>query len=241
MRDLDRIKSRKSYGVDRQKISIILATGIVVGMTIFTVGLYLGLRKPGDAQAATADPLEQLIASAPASSQDQQGNEREPLTDPASLRYHELLENHGDAEEASGDPEEMDVDAPMPVDVDESPIPMPGEDKTVTGSFNVPSVPSDTAFEEPTRIPLSKPGGKGVYTVHVNSFSEKASAAGYVKQLRKSGYKAFLVETHSESRGTLYRVRIGPFYSHKAAFKFSKSFEKKEGVPTYIVKRVIED
>jgi cell division septation protein DedD len=137
--------------------------------------------------------------------------------------------------------EDEDVDAPMPVSPEDSPIPMPEDDGAgVKGSFHVPSVPSDTAFEEPARIDLPKPGSKGVYTVHVNSFSEKAAAAGYVKQLRKAGYKAFLVEAESASRGILYRVRIGPFFSHKEAKKFSKAFEDEEGVPTYVVQRILE-
>jgi cell division septation protein DedD len=75
----------------------------------------------------------------------------------------------------------------------------------------------------------------------VNSFSNKVEASGYVSQLRKMGYKAFLVATYSKERGALYRVRLGPFLSKNEAEKYRKKFEEQEGVPTYVVKRVLEE
>jgi cell division septation protein DedD len=239
MRDLERIKARKSFNMDRQKLSLIFATGIVAGVTIFTVGLYIGLRKPSDAEAATADPLEGLIASSSGIAAEQQPD---VAVENARLSYHEVL-GEGATETVTPPlvPAGDDVDAPLPVNVEAPAVPMPGNsDVWKPGSFKVPTVPSVSAFDEPARISLPKPGQKGVFTVHVNSFSEKAAAAGYVAQLRKAGYKAFLVKAHSASRGTLFRVRIGPFFSHKEALKFSHAFEKKEGVPTYIVQRIIE-
>jgi cell division septation protein DedD len=240
MRDLDRIKAPRSLSVDRQKISIIFATGIVVGITIFTVGLYIGLRRPGNAEAATADPLEALIAS----SDSRPGPAVEEAVEPVEsgkLRYHEMLEEPGEqAVTPPLVPALDDVDDPLPV-APGSGLPMPGHDNPgAEGYFTVPTVPSHSAFEEPARIALAQKGQKGVFTVHVNSFSDKAEAAGYVSQLRKAGYKAFLVQAKTESRGILYRVRIGPFFSHKEALKFSEAFEKKEGVPTYIVQRILE-
>jgi cell division septation protein DedD len=238
MRDLERIKASKALSVDRQKLSLIFATGIVAGVTIFTVGLYIGLRKPSDAEAATADPLDDLIASS--GGEEVQAAEEE--VEPASLRYHEIL---GEGAEKAVTPPLVpasdDVDEPLPVAAEASPIPMPGgTGKYAAGDFAVPTIPSVSAFQEPARISIPKKGQKGVFTVHVNSFSDKAEAAGYVAQLRKAGYKAFLVQANSKSRGTLYRVRIGPFFSHKEAYKFSQAFEKQEGVPTYIVQRIIE-
>ncbi len=239
MRDLDRIKASKALSVDRQKLSLIFATGIVAGVTIFTVGLYIGLRKPSDAEAATTDPLDDLIASSEGGQAQDPGEE--PV-EPAALRYHELLGMGGEqAVTPPLVPAGDDVDDPLPVAAEASPIPMPSSSgKWDVGDFAVPTIPSVSAFNEPARIAIPKKGQKGVFTVHVNSFSEKAEAAGYVAQLRKAGYKAFLVQAKSASRGTLYRVRIGPFFSHNEAWKFSQAFEKQEGVPTYIVQRIIE-
>ncbi len=238
MRDLDRIKASKALSVDRQKLSLIFATGIVAGVTIFTVGLYIGLRKPSDAEAATADPLDDLIATSEGGQVQDPGEE--PI-EPASLKYHELLGKGEETVTPPLVPAGDDVDEPLPVAEEASPVPMPSSSgKWDVGDFAVPTIPSVSAFQEPARIAIPKKGQKGVFTVHVNSFSDKAEAAGYVTQLRKAGYKAFLVQAKSESRGTLYRVRIGPFFSHKEAWKFSQAFEKQEGVPTYIVQRVID-
>ena len=238
MRDLDRIKASKALSVDRQKLSLIFATGIVAGVTIFTVGLYIGLRKPSDAEAATIDPLDDLIASSAGEAVEDPGQE---AVEPASLKYHEILGEGEDGVTPPLVPAGEDVDEPLPVAAEASPIPMPSSSgKWDPGDFAVPTIPSVSAFQEPARIAIPKKGQKGIFTVHVNSFSDKAEAAGYVSQLRKAGYKAFLVQAKSASRGTLYRVRIGPFFSHKEAWKFSQAFEKQEGVPTYIVQRVIE-
>ena len=230
MRDLDRIKAPRALSVDRQKISLLFATGIVIGITIFTVGLYLGLRWPSDAEAATADPLEELIASGEreAGAKDQ----AEAAISPTLLHYQEIL---GEEEPAVTPPlvPAGDVDSPLPVDPGTAYV------SPAAGGFEIPSLPYVTAFEEPARIELPKPGQKGVFTVHVNSFSDKAEAVGYVTELRKAGYKAFLVQAETESRGTLWRVRIGPFFSQKEAWKFSQAFEKKEGIPTYIVQRIV--
>ena len=238
MRDLDRIKASKALSVDRQKLSLIFATGIVAGVTIFTVGLYIGLRKPSDAEAATIDPLDDLIASSAGEAVEDPGQE---AVEPASLKYHEILGEGEDGVTPPLVPAGEDVDEPLPVAAEASPIPMPSSSgKWDPGDFAVPTIPSVSAFQEPARIAIPKKGQKGIFTVHVNSFSDKAEAAGYVSQLRKAGYKAFLVQAKSASRGTLYRVRIGPFFSHKEAWKLSQAFEKQEGVPTYIVQRVIE-
>ena len=163
------------------------------------------------------------------------------VTEPVSLKYHEILGKGGEqAVTPPLVPAGDDVDEPLPVAVEASAVPMPSSaGKWDIGDFAVPTIPSVSAFQESARTAVPKKGQKGVFTVHVNSFSDKAEAAGYVSQLRKAGYKAFLVQAKSESRGTLYRVRIGPFFSHKDAWKFSKAFEKQEGVPTYIVQRVI--
>ncbi len=236
MRDLDRITASHSVKLDRQKVSVILAAGIVAGLAIFVVGLYIGRRKPEDAGRKARDPLDDLIAKGGAEA----AEGMELVAPPETLSFHEVLGKPSDPGVTPPlVPAAEDVDSPMPVDAGSGQAGatlLAGWDET----FKVPAMPGIAAYSEPARIALPKPGEKGVFTIHVNSFSDKDEAAGYVTQLRKAGYKAFLVQASTEDRGVLWRVRIGPFFSHKEAWKFAQAFEQKEGIPTYIVQRIVQ-
>jgi len=237
MRDLEKIKAKKVVNVDKGKISLILATAVATGVIVFLVGLLLGLKKPNEAQAAPSDPLDELIAGA-ASRQGPEENQADEEAPAASYEYATKL-----AEDSAGDTIAPPLipastgDDPMPVE------PAWGSGETVAkgaGGFKVPENPGDVAFVEPALSSMSARGEKGIFTLHVNSFSDKLEATAYVTQLRKLGYKAFLVATDAEDRGTIYRVRIGPFLSKNEAEKYRKKFEEAEGIPTYVVKRVVE-
>lgn len=245
MRDLEKIKAKKVINMDKGKISLILATGIAMGVTVFLVGLLLGLKKPNEAEASSLDPLDELL-SKPAGETEPQGREEASADEDTHLEYATKLAEDRDDDTiapplipAVG---EGEGDEPLPVEAawqkfDESPK-MP---KHSPVAFKIPDNPAEVAFTEPELSSMSSPGEKGIFTLHVNSFSNKVEASGYVSQLRKMGYKAFLVATYSKERGALYRVRIGPFLSKNEAEKYRKKFEEEEGVPTYVVKRVLEE
>lgn len=247
MRDLEKIKPRKVYRMDKGKISLILATGITMGVMVFLVGLLLGLKKPNEAEASSLDPLDALISEGGKSAEGEGGvreNENEESPE-VPLEYASKLSEDSEAEE-----DEATAPPLVPAGGGDEPMPVEPEraaweesDKVVKKgslSLRIPGNPEEVAFEEPALSSMSYRGEKGVFTLHVNSFGNKMDAGGYVNELRKSGYKAFLVATKCEGRGTIYRVRIGPFFSKNEAEKFRTRFEEKEGVPTYVVKRVLK-
>jgi cell division septation protein DedD len=245
MRDLEKIKAKRIISMDKGKISLILATGIAMGVTVFLVGLLLGLKKPNEAEASSLDPLDELL-SQPAVEKGEQGEVEQGADETGPLEYATRLAE--DREDDTMAPPlipaggEGEGDDPLPVDpawqkFDES----PKLSKLSPGAFKIPDNPAEVVFTEPELSSMSTAGEKGIFTLHVNSFSNKVEASGYVSQLRKMGYKAFLVATYSKERGALYRVRLGPFLSKNEAEKYRKKFEEQEGVPTYVVKRVLEE
>jgi hypothetical protein len=248
MRDLEKIKARKVYRMDKGKISLILATGITMGVMVFLVGLLLGLREPNEAEASSLDPLEALISGGDGSSSSDGGPRDVESGEPASelsLEYaSRLSEDSEEGESEATAPPLVPAgggDEPMPVEPE---LEAPDESDNIIkkGSFSlrIPGNPGEVAFEEPALSSMSYRGEKGVFTLHVNSFGNKIDAGGYVHELRKSGYKAFIVATKTDDRGMIYRVRIGPFFSKNEAEKFRSRFEEKEGVPTYVVKRILK-
>lgn len=78
-------------------------------------------------------------------------------------------------------------------------------------------------------------GSEGGYQLQVSSFRSRAEADGFASQLRARKHKAYVVEAHVPSRGTWYRVRVGPFATQRAAAQYRAGFEHREHVVPFIV------
>jgi cell division protein FtsN len=72
------------------------------------------------------------------------------------------------------------------------------------------------------------------YTIQVGSYAEKAIAEEEARGLKRRGYAAFLVATDLPEKGTWYRVRIGSFSSRQAAEKLAGELKAKEGITPFI-------
>ncbi len=254
MRDLEKIKSKRVYNIDKGKISLILATGIAIGVVVFVIGLLLGLKKPAEAQASSLDPLDALVAESEEEARQEikseagSESEIEEVSTDMALEYASKLSEESPAGAALQLISAMEGDEPMPVgellvepfiDQPDEPVQIASVFTKGTHTFKIPASPAEVAYMEPPRSTMSMRGEKGIFTLHVNSFTNKQDGAAYAKQLRKMGYNAFLVAADCEDRGTIFRVRIGPFFSKNEAEKFRKQFEQKEGLPTYVVKRIL--
>ena len=93
------------------------------------------------------------------------------------------------------------------------------------GQINGAATTSDT----------SAAGHEGGYQLQVSSFRTQGEAQAFADQLRARGHKAYVVEAHVPSRGTWFRVRVGPFGSQHAAAAYRASFEEREHVVPFIV------
>lgn len=79
------------------------------------------------------------------------------------------------------------------------------------------------------------PGSEGGYQLQVSSFRSRDEADAFAAQLRARKHKAYVVEAHVPSRGTWYRVRVGPFATQRAAAQYRAGFEHREHVVPFIV------
>ena len=94
------------------------------------------------------------------------------------------------------------------------PKPQPVEKKPV------PKVTQQPAVEKPkAKSPISS------WVIQVGSFSSKQNAENLVKELRKSGYAAFMERAEVKSK-VLYRVRVGPEADKKLAEKMLGKLNK---------------
>ena len=80
-------------------------------------------------------------------------------------------------------------------------------------------------------------GREGEYTVQVISYDSSDSAEAFAAGLRSRGHHAFVVRAQVEGRGTMWRVRIGPFETAREAQAFRRQFEETERMNTLVVRR----
>lgn len=78
------------------------------------------------------------------------------------------------------------------------------------------SPPEATVVAKAAPAPSHEPAA-GEFSVQVFAFSDDKGANSLVNKLKTKGYPAY-TEPVSTSRGTLWRVRIGPYPSREAAF-----------------------
>ncbi|GAB4213992.1 MAG: hypothetical protein OHK0013_38360 [Sandaracinaceae bacterium] len=99
-------------------------------------------------------------------------------------------------------------------------------DPLVSSSF-----PADRV-REPARE-----GHDGTYTIQVISYDDPDGAQAFAAGLRARGHRAFVMRAEVEGRGTMYRVRIGPFETMAEANRYRSRFEASEHMNTIVVRR----
>lgn len=83
-------------------------------------------------------------------------------------------------------------------------------------------------------------GGEGGWQVQVSSFRTQGEGDAFATQLRARGHKAHVQRAEVPSRGTWYRVKIGPFATQHEATKYRSTFEAKEKIPGFVVKSGVD-
>jgi DedD protein len=79
-----------------------------------------------------------------------------------------------------------------------------------------PPVPASTKAEPAKQPVASREPGAGEFSVQVFAFSDDKGANSLVNKLKGKGFPAY-TEPVTTSRGTLWRVRVGPFPSREGA------------------------
>lgn len=80
-------------------------------------------------------------------------------------------------------------------------------------------------------------GHDGEYTIQVISYDSADGAQAFAAGLRARGHRAFVMRAQVEGRGTMYRVRIGPFETMGQASAYRARFEGEEHMNTIVIRR----
>jgi len=240
MRDLERIEERSSDegrgGVVLSGVGLVTAVGIVVAAVAAL---------PDGNVSQREDPLQTLSIAdeAPAKAAPKEAAAA-PELDPETLSFPTTLVTDtrpevavalaaATAELAHPDPltdppPRSDIAAGLPAAVTAGPDGAVVEMAALHDSLVAAAMPSKAAAA-PT-------GRKGRYTLQVISYSDPKEAQVFARALRKRGHAAYVTTGTVEGRGTHWRVRIGPFETRQGAQDYRNTFEREEGMNTFIVR-----
>jgi cell division septation protein DedD len=240
MRDLERIEERPSdegRGVlALSGVGLIAAVGIVVAAAAAL---------PGGTESQPEDPLQMLVV--PDEVRREKPTEEppdDPAIDPETLSFPTTLVTETRPEVAAAmaaaaaelahldpltpPPPRSDIAAGLPAAITAGPDRKVVEMAAVRDPLVAATVPENTK---------SAPAGYvGRYTLQVVSYKDSQEAGVFASALRKRGHAAFVTSGTVEDRGTHWRVRIGPFETRQEAQAYRTTFEREEGMNTFIIR-----
>jgi cell division septation protein DedD len=240
MRDLERIEERSSD--EGRGVLVLSGVGLVaaIGVVVAAVAAL-----PDGSEPPRQDPL-QMLAIAGGVEAEEATEERagDPKIDPETLSFPTTLVTETRPEVAAAmaaaaaelahldplttPPRRSDIAAGLPAAV------IAGPDRKVVemAAIRDPLV----AATVPEKTISARAGYEGRYTLQVISYRAAEEAHLFASALRKRGHAAYVTTGTVEGRGTHWRVRIGPFETRQQAQDYRTTFEREEGMNTFIVR-----
>jgi len=239
MRDLDRIEERSSE--EGRGILVLSGVGLLAALGI-VVAVVAAL--PGGGESQEPDLL-QALAAAEATEAEEPEPVADPDIDPGTLSFPTTLVTETRPEVAAAlaaataelehldpltnpPPPRSDIHAGLPAAVTVGP-----DKEVVERAAALDPLVAATVREKQSAAPA---GHEGLYTLQVVSYSHPREAQAFASALRKRGHAAYVTAGTVEGRGTHWRVRIGPFDTRQEAQSYRTTFEREEGMNTFIVR-----
>lgn len=237
MRDLELIEERSSE--EGRGVLVLSGVGLVAALGVVIAAV---AAVPGAAESTSEDPL-QMLAIAQQMESEEQIPAEEPKLDPETLSFPATLTDtrpevavavaaataeleHLDP--VTRRPPRSDIAAGLPASVTAG----PDGDVVEMAAKHDPLV----AATVPEHTKRSPAGYEGRYTLQVISYRDAQEAQVFTSALRKRGHAAYVTSGTVEDRGTHWRVRIGPFDTRQEAQSYRTTFEREEGMNTFIVR-----
>jgi cell division septation protein DedD len=240
MRDLERIEERSSN--EGRGVLVLSGVGLVAAIAMVVAAV---AALPDGSEAPREDPLQMLAIAEQGEAAEATGEPAaDPDIDPESLSFPTTLITETRPEVAAAmaavaaelahldplttAPPRSDIAAGLPAAVTAGPDRKVVEMAAIRDPLVAATVPSKTT---------SAPAGyEGRYTLQVVSYRDAQEAQVFASALRKRGHAAYVTTGTVEGRGTHWRVRIGPFETRQEAQNYRTTFEREEGMNTFIVR-----
>ncbi|GAB5544750.1 MAG: hypothetical protein SangKO_045100 [Sandaracinaceae bacterium] len=253
MRDLEQIREREDEGGGRPLALVALLIGVTVAL-VFAMGSVVGWSS--EEQVAEDDPLARLDRAAGLAPVADAEEEPLPDVDRTGLRFPDALGPTDDRPELAAvvaaaaaelaHPDPLEHLPPMRTHIQQAlPAALPAASLAATGSEALArSAATDPLVASALPAASADPapaGHDGEYTVQVISYDSPEGAEAFAAGLRSRGHRAFVISADVEGRGTMWRVRIGPFETMREARAYRRQFEETERMNTLVVRRRAPD
>jgi cell division septation protein DedD len=242
MRDLERIEERSSD--EGRGVLVLSGVGLIAALGIVVAAV---AALPDGTEAPEEDPL-QMLAIAEEVELEREQREEEPVEDPdidpKTLSFPTTLVTDTRPEVAvavaaataelehldpvTSPPPRSDIAAGLPAAVTAGPDGEVVEMAAKRDPLVAATVPENTK--------AAPAGYEGRYTLQVISYRNPEEARIFASALRKRGHAAYVTTGNVEDRGIHWRVRIGPFDTRQEAQSYRTTFEREEGMNTFIVR-----
>ncbi|MBW1831715.1 MAG: SPOR domain-containing protein [Deltaproteobacteria bacterium] len=240
MRDLERIEERSSD--EGRGVLVLSGVGLVAAIGIVVAAV---AALPDGNEPPREDPLQILaIADGVEAVEATEEPAEDPELDPETLSFPTTLVTETRPEVAiamaaaaaelahldplTKPPRRSDIAAGLPAAVTAGPDRKVVEMAAARDPLVAATVPQTT---------VSAPAGyEGRYTLQVISYQDAEEAQVFASALRKRGHAAYVTTGIVEGRGTHWRVRIGPFATRQQAQGYRTTFEREEGMNTFIIR-----
>lgn len=240
MRDLERIEERSSD--EGRGVLVLSGVGLIAALAV-VIAVVAAL--PGGGESQEEDPLQMLaIAEETELEQEEEEPTEDPEIDPETLSFPTTLVTDTSPEVAvavaaataelqhldpvTHRPPPSDIAAGLPAAVTAGPDAEVVEHAAKHDPLVAATVPENT---KPAAA-----GHEGRYTLQVISYRNAQEARIFASALRKRGHAAYVTTGNVEDRGMHWRVRIGPFETRQQAQSYRTTFEREEGMNTFIVR-----
>lgn len=240
MRDLERIEERSSD--EGRGVLVLSGVGLVAAIGIVVAAV---AALPDGNEPPREDPLQMLaIADGVEALEATEEPAEDPELDPETLSFPTTLVTETRPEVAiamaaaaaelahldplTRPPRRSDIAAGLPAAVTAGP-----DRKIVEMAAARDPLVAATVHQTTVSAPA---GYEGRYTLQVISYQDAEEAQVFASALRKRGHAAYVTTGIVEGRGTHWRVRIGPFATRQQAQGYRTTFEREEGMNTFIIR-----
>ena len=241
MRDLERIEERSSD--EGRGVLVLSGVGLIAALGVVVAAV---AALPDGAEPPEEDPLQMLAIATETELDAAEANEpvEDPDIDPEALSFPTTLVTDTRPEVAvavaaataelehldpvTSPPPRSDIAAGLPAAVTAGPDGEVVEMAAKRDPLVAATVPKNTK--------AAPAGYEGRYTLQVISYRNPDEARIFASALRKRGHAAYVTTGNVEDRGMHWRVRIGPFDTRQEAQGYRSTFEREEGMNTFIVR-----
>jgi cell division protein FtsN len=108
------------------------------------------------------------------------------------------------------------------------------EERPRPGAAPVDSAPPAAAEPVPATVGAAAVSGVSTFSVQVGAFRTRAQADGIQRELRESGFEAYVTTLGTPDGHTRYRVRVGSYRTRGEADRAAERVRAERSLPTFV-------